>query len=85
MFAFTSCQPVQQEPETPKKVYTKVEIGMGFLDFHDLCGQPTDIGRFESARSKIDTYKYKGEYAKPEVGCSGTITFIDDKLDSISR
>jgi hypothetical protein len=72
----------------PPKTYTRVEIGMPYMpEFFQMCPGSYNIQTTttEKSETKVITNKaddYVGE--KPRtIECTGTFTFVDNKLVSI--
>lgn len=65
--------------------YRAPEIGMDYLDFHKLCGDPDHINTQDSATGHITVERYSYSDVRAKSSCWGTFAFADYRLQSITR
>lgn len=81
---FAACAP------KPVKVYSEVEIGMSDLDFYRICGDVPDDSQTTTNTSGSIKVLFNGptdriNRVERPYQCTGRFTFVNRKLDTISR
>lgn len=70
------------------KAYTEPTVGMHYLDFTRMCSMSGESNTTTNSSGEARTLVIKPTDFKGDKNpsmCVGTFTFVDNKLDSISR
>lgn len=88
-FVFSRKTADRPKIETAKPTETirpqKVELGLSWSDVQAICGKANDLTSYETAGMTIWKETYEFNDAAAATGCYGRFTYINHKLDSISR